>query len=277
MELELSIWDALELKLMRYPGKNFEITLSEPNILNVRECDEDIILFTETLKKKSLLSTLAKKGKAHVVYKDGQSLIYMEKVKIFLGTVEYIGKNQYGSAKLCINGRDCNTIQSISRAVFGVNKSPDYVREFIKPYYKEETLELRDLDIDLRDFELVETKKLMGKYYPVISYRGTDYSGVTKLKEALPQLEDERLLKQVYEQIGWEPSKAKLRHIELIDNFHIEQMSDNLWEINESKYCHSKREVQDYIRSQPRGSIGRETAKKMFIELERRYEDVSRV
>lgn len=277
MELELNIWDALELKLMRCPGKNFEITLSEPNKLSIRECDEDINLFTETLRRRSLLNTLAKKDKAYVVYREGQSLIYVEKVKIFLGSVEYIGKNQYGSAKLCINGKDCNTIKAISRAVFGENKSPDYVREFIRPYYKEETLELRDLDIDLRDFELIETKKLMGKYYPVISYRGTDYSGITKLKEALPQLRDERLLKQVYEQIGWKPRKAKLRHIELIDNFHIVQLSSSLWEINESKYCHSKREVQDYIRSQPGGSIGRETAKKMFIELERRYEEVSRV
>lgn len=279
MELKLSMWDALRVQLMRHPGRNFKLIL-EKDSLTVEEYPNPVGMFLGDFNQQKVLETLATQGHAYVTYRGEELHLYVKTFTVFLGTVEYLGTNNYGNPKLRINGKDCNTTKSISRALFGEVRPTSHVDKFIAPYYetdKQQRQEAALAHLELEDFSLVQVRKLMGKRYPVISYQGNDYNGVTKLKEAIPQLEDEELLQQVFDHIGWKPGRARARHLDLIDTYRIEQMSDNLWELDEEVYCNSKREVQDYIRKQPGGSIGRETAKKMFIELERRYKADSRV
>ena len=283
MELFFNMWDSLRFKLMSNPGQIFRLTVQEGSrgfTLNVEAYHEKVCMFPGAFNQVQVLETIAKQGQAFVVYKEGELCLYNKRLKIFLGSVEYIGTNQYGGPKLRINGKECNSMKAISRAVFGEVRPTDYVREFITPYYMEEKVakeERLESEIVLEDFKLVETKRMMGKYYPVISYQGNDYSGVTKLKEALPQLEDESLLQRVFDHIGWNTShQCRPRHIEIIEDFNIVQISDGLWEVNGSQYFHSKKKLQDHIRAQspPGKGIGRETAKKMFEELERRQSRV---
>ena len=280
MLLDFSLWDLLRMELMSNPGQIYKATRKD-KALELQPYSQTVGKYPARLQQIGVLKDLATEGSAFVVYKGGEFYHYLDKIKIFLGTVEFIGTNQYGGPKLRINGRACNNMKSISRAIFGEELSNGYVRDFIKPYYKEEIKKEREIiesALELGDFQLVQVKKNFGTYYPVISYRGNDYNGVTKLTEAIPQLaRDPVLLDKVFAHIGWKTGKkrkGKPRYQELIEKLDIIPLGNNCYRIGEA-FFDSRRQTAKYIRDVLGEPLGTETARKMFDSLDKVGSDSS--
>lgn len=278
MGMELDIWDHLYLKMFLVENQVYRLTLDDHmetiEVLKVGE-PEDMFpsLMGDTLIKRDILEMMALCGECYLHYYKGNFYIYSsEGPEIFLGDIKYTGQNHYGGPIFLINGKKCNSYKAISLAIFGEIRHNSQVKAFIEPFIIKPKPVIPGSEVNLDDFQLVKINRHLNKFYPLISYCGVEYNGVSKLKEAIPVLKrNKELLEKVLTHIGWDTQRGATRHDELIKKFDLEKVGGsyvltNPKDPNEDVTLTSQRQVVAYIKSHGE-SISRDTAKRIFESL----------